>query len=212
MNRLKIILAAIPLVVGLSGAADAALSDSDTTGDRQEAPRTIDSLLHRYSGLTPGDHDSRDGDDRNVPPSRQLSGFTEASSPMSSYYMVQGGDHASSLPEHRSSGVVSGDASAPTARSHTAHSPSESLGAVAGGISPTGASGSSRNDAAEVIRTHDVPGPGTPYTPPGEPYIPPVVPPIIPANPVPLPAAIVLIGSGLAALAPLRKRPQKNLV
>jgi len=197
MNRIKIIIAAIPLAVSLSGPAAAALVDPSGAGDLNGARINMDSLLNQFSGLTPGDNSSTGTDNLNVLPSRQLSSFTSAGTPMSSYYTVLGGERTFSAQSNSAtgrlagSGADTGNAAAPAARTSAVHLPQESLGAVAAGISP-----SSSGQAYRAALTPQVIG---------GPLIPTVEP-----TPVPLPAALVLLGSGLAALAPLRKRKLSN--
>lgn len=191
MNRIKIIIAAIPMAVGLSGPAAAALVDPSGAGDLSGARISIDSLLNQFSGLTPGNNSSTGADNLNVLPSRQLSSFTSAGTPMSSYYTILGGERTFSAQSNSAtgrlagSGADTGNAAAPAARTLTVHPPQESLGAVAAGVSP-----SSSGQAYRAALTPQVTGE--------------------PPTPVPLPAALVLLGSGLAALAPLRKRKLFN--
>lgn len=197
MNRIKIIIAVIPLAVSLSGPAAAALVDPSGAGDMNGFRIGIDSLLNQFSGLTPGDNSSTGSGNLNVLPSRQLSSFTSAGAPMSSYYTVLGGERTFSAQSNSAadmlggSGADTGNAAAPAARTSAVHLPQESLGVVAAGISP-----SSSGQAYRAALTPQVIM---------EPPIPPVE-----ATPVPLPAAVVLLGSGLAALTPLRKRKLFN--
>ncbi len=202
-NTVKGILTAIPLVVALSGPAMAALGESMGNGVQNGTPVAIDSLLNRYSGVTPGQHGASETEDRLVPLSQQFSAFTNAGATMSSEYTAQGserivsasgnGTFEDSLASGRGISVNSEAASTSASLAVIARigSGSDSPGGVAGAITPSSTSGGSGNQTAEALPA-DITLTTT----------------IIPDNatPVPLPAAIVLFGSGLAALAPLRKR------
>lgn len=196
-NTTKVILAAIPLVVGLSGPAAAALTESADTEVQNVSPLTIDSLLNRFAGLTPGELDASDVKERIISPSKQLSTFTYAMTTMSSYYTNHGSERIVSGPRVFANdlfamgrGMGTRDAAAPAGLfSGLHHIAPESLGEIAAGITPS-SSGSSYQPTNNTV----------------------IGPTTVDPTPVPIPAAIVLLGSGLAALLPLRKRSQKTLI
>jgi hypothetical protein len=185
----KSMLAAVPLVVGLSSSpAMAALSDLADTATSNENHLTIETLLDRYAGVTPGEYNLSGDEHESVLPSQQHSSFSRSNGPMSSYYTELGSESPVSVRESQGK-AADGDARGPSDLSHVVHTSEGSLGSVASGISPS-SGGSS--------------GGGTTHT---DGAIPPVNPPIVdPPVVVPVPAAVVLLGSGLAALAPLRRR------
>lgn len=204
MNKItKSILTAIPLLVALSGPAIAAFSESMENGAQNGTPVAIDSLLNRYSGVTPGQHRTSETEDRLVPLSQQFSAFTKAGATMSSDYTVLGSERivsasGGSVEDSFASGRgISGNFEAAKTSPGLAAiarigSGSYLPGGAAGSISPSASSGGSGYQTAEVLPAGNATFTTT----------------IIPdaATPVPLPAAVVLLGSGLAALATLRKR------
>lgn len=215
-NTIKGILAAIPLVVGLSGPATAALSESADTPAQNGSPVAIVSLLNHFSGLTPGDHDALEAEDRTISHSQKISAFTSAGAPMSSYYTGQGSENIVSGFGSSYSGGRGGsgeaEAAPPSAGlTSVIHLSQESLGSVAAGISPSSAgtsnqaAGNPANDGNATYTTTIIPGTDSNVS---------ITTTIIPADatPVPLPAAVVLLGSGLAALASLRKRSRKTIL
>ena len=233
MNKTtKSILAAIPLVVGLSGPATAALSETTDAGTKNETSVAIENLLNHFSGLIPGDHDAA----RTMSHSRQISAFTGAAAPMSSYYTGQGSEQivsgtGSSVNEPYSGGrwgSGGADAGPPSAGlTSVVQLAPESLGAVAADISSYTSDGTPANQAAGTqpingngsLTTTIIPGTNgngslTTTIIPGTNGNGSLTTTIIPADstPVPLPAAVVLFGSGLAALAPLRKRTRTTLL
>lgn len=202
-NSTKGILTAIPLVVGLAGSAAAAMSDS-AMNDQPVTSGAIDSLLNQYSGLVPGEHGGTTAPvSAQISQSQQLSNFTGSGAAMSGSYGGSGSERIVSGPgspvnesfEHggrdrqNSSSEI---AAPPLVASLTAvtRTQPDSLSAVASGISPSSASSQGQSVIA----------------PSGD--IPPTVAP--PTEPIatPIPAAAILLGSGLAALAPLRKRKE----
>jgi len=218
-NATKGLLAAIPLVVGLSGPATASLSESTDAGTTNGSPLVIDSLLNYFSGLTPGDHDTAESENRTKFHGRHISAFTSAVAPMSSYYTGQGSDKivsgsGSSVNEPFSSGREgSGDTEAAppsSGLSSVIHAEPESLGAIAAEISSSTSDASPANKSAGAQPNNDGNGTFTTTIVPGNNGNVTYTTTIIPADPapVPLPAAVVLLGSGLAALAPLRKKKQ----
>jgi hypothetical protein len=210
----KGILATIPLVMGLAGSASAAMTDTVATEDVAESKNTagtIDSLLNQYTGLTPGDAGNQGPATQSVPPSQQYSSFSGAAGSMSSYFSAMGvdktapnqpapsGDFIASGSTISSNNADSGSgAAAPAVNAITAvHSSQDSLvGAVANGTAPTTASS---NNSGPIFTADTTPQ--TPVAPPQE----------TPVVPTPIPPAAALIGSGLTALAALRKRNQGTI-
>jgi hypothetical protein len=186
----KSILASIPLVVGLAGPAAAALGDAADTSGSNGTEVSIDSLLNQYSGLMPGDRDL-DAISQEVLPSQKLTAFTHAATSMNMGYTNQGGDRTS---PNQPSGSVHDAAAAPSVATITAaHAAQDTLvGAVASSIAGTSSNSASIGATAEI--------------PAG-----PVTDPIPDTIPTPIPPAAALIGSGLTALAALRKRDKVSL-
>lgn len=202
-NSIKSILMALPMVAILTGPAMAAFGESMDNGARNGSPVAIDSLLNRYSGVTPGQHGTSESDEQLVPLSQQFSAFNNAGATMSSDYTAQGSeriisDSGGSVEDSFASGRgVSANSEAATTSAGLAvvvrtGSGYDSLGAVAGGITPSSSAGGSRYQPSEILPADNVVFTTT------------IIPDV--ATPVPLPAAVVMFGSGLAALATLRKR------
>jgi hypothetical protein len=204
-NSAKNILTAIPLVVGLAGSASAAMSDA-AVNDQPVASGAIDSLLDQYSGLLPGEHGSNNPVSAQISQSQQLSNFTGSGAAMSGSYNGSGSERIVSGPgsqvnesfEHggrdrqNSATEIS---SPPMVAAFTAVSRTQpdSLSAVSTGIAPS-STGSSPQSV--IVPAGELP---TTFTPPAEPIA------------TPIPAAAILLGSGLAALAPLRRRKENEL-
>lgn len=220
-NKMKGVMAVIPLVMALTGPASAALSDQDTNSAVDNSGRHGDvagDLLNRYAGLAPGDPDLINPDIQTITLSRQISAFTGADGPMSMYYTVLGGN-SSGTPSYATGQIALGagrsdsDAAAPAVAAITsAHYAHDSLvGAVAGAMAPTSSSGGS--SASPTLQTSgDTTNSGTFTTT--------IIPvgtgtfttTITPVTPAPILPAAALFGSGLAALATLRKRNRDALL
>lgn len=220
-NKMKGMMTAIPLVMALAGPASAALSDQDTNSAVDNSGRHGDiagDLLNRYAGLAPGDPDLISPDIQTITLSRQISAFTGSDGPMSMYYTVLGGD-SSGTPSYASGqNTLSAsrsdfDAAAPAVATITsAHYAHDSLvSAVAGAMAPTSSSGGSsasptlhasgNTAGTDTFTTTIIPvGTGTFTTT------------ITPVTPAPILPAATLFGSGLAALAALRKRNRDALL
>jgi len=220
-NTMKGMMTAIPLVMALAGPASAALSDQDSNSAVDNSGHHGDvagDLLNRYAGLAPGDPDLINPETRTMPLSRQISTFTGSDGPMSMYYTVLGGD-SSGAPSYAtgqitlSTGRSDSDAAAPAVATITlARYVHDSLvSAVAGAMAPTSSSGGSSasptlqgsGDTANsgTFTTTIIPvGTGTFTTT------------ITPVTPAPILPAATLFGSGLAALATLRKRHRDALL
>ena len=197
-NSTKGILTAIPLVVGLAGNASAAMSDA-AMNDQPAAAGAIDTLLNQYSGLTPGEHGGNSPVSAQIPQSQQLSSFTGSGAAMSGSYDGAGSERIVSGPGAPvNESFERGGRNAQSSSQQTASPPMvaaftavartqpDSLSAVASGIAPS-SPGSPVQSA--IVTTGDVPPPADPIA-------------------TPIPAAAVLLGSGLAALAPLRRRKE----
>ena len=199
----KGILAAIPLVVGLSGQASAGMSDTADAASMNESSAAIDAALNSFSGTIVGERGSSESDSQNLPSSQRDSSFTSAGSAMGKYLGSGGSERVVSGPgspvnesyERRSS--VAGNASnEPASVTRTAdlttvvRTQGETLAAVATGITPSSSSVSSapspQGNAANVKQE-----------------------PVVVTTPIP--AAALLLGSGLVAVAPLRRRKKDAL-
>lgn len=207
MNKsTKSILATIPLVMGLAGPASAVMADSSPANSAEVSSGAIDSLLNQYSGLTPGDPGNQNPTTQTVPPNQQLSSFTGAAGSMSSYFTPLGVDKTSANQLSRAVDYIASNsttgnsgsetgaaASAPAmAAITTAHATQDSLvGAVASGSAPTT---SSANTPPPIKVAGETPLVDVPLVPEPAPLS------------TPIPPAAVLISSGLAALATLKKR------
>ena len=207
MNKCtKSILATIPLVMGLAGPASAVMADSSPTDSTGVTSGAIDSLLNQYSGLTPGDPGNQNPTTQTVPPNQQLSSFTGAAGSMSAYFTPLGVDSTSPNQPARAidyiasnsiagnSGSDSGAAAAAPAIAAitAAHATQDSLvGAVASSSSPTTSSANTPPSIKVAAETHLVAVP--------------LVPEPLPL-PTPIPPTAMLIASGLAALATIKKR------
>jgi hypothetical protein len=207
----KGILAAIPLVVGLAGPAAAEMSDSSATNGGGSG--AIDSLLNQYTGLTPGVNGGGDPTTQAVSAGQRYSAFTGSAGAMASYFttlgvdltspneplVTQGGSVGSSL----SSTTAGSGADVSSSGSFAAAAPAIAAGTLAHAVqvpqvgdvatsiasASSGGSGSaSFNPAAETVLTSEQP-----------------------LTPAPIPPAAMLLGSGLAALASLRKRNRTAL-
>jgi hypothetical protein len=210
----KGILTAIPLVMGLAGPAAATLSDS-SAGDGVGGPENvIDSAFNQFAGL-PGDAETQ-----NPSHSQLLSTFTPANGIMASYFTNKGVDRTSPnqplVPEAvvslgSSSGSNSGSAGngsdpgvavgAPAVAAITVarYAPDTLVNAVAsaGALAPSSPSDpgqitvSDTTSQTQVSTSTQTPG-STPVS-------------------TPIPPAAALLGSGLTALAALRKRNRDTL-
>lgn len=203
----KGMLATIPLIIGLAGPAAAALAESADTGGSNGTEISIDSLLNQYSGLMPGDQDMA-AVLQEILPSQKLTTFTRAASSMNTGYTNQGVDRTSPNQPSRSIDYIVSNSTAGNNGSErdaavaapavaaitSAHATQDSLvGAVASSIAPS-SSGGINPDSISVAGD--------------APLVPVPVPEPIPT---PIPPAAALIGSGLTALAALRKRNQVTL-
>jgi hypothetical protein len=202
--------------MGLAGSPATALAEPAATGGAESsgvAAGGIDSLLNQYSGLTPGDSGGADPTTQSVSTNQQFSTFTGSAGAMVAYYTTLGVDRTSpndpmvpagtigstsnsnSVIAGSGSDLLAGSASAaPSVAALTvAHAAPDSLvGAVAAGNIPMSSRGSMSAPVSQASEQ--------------------LPPPPPPPTPAPLPAAVVLLGSGLAALVPLRKRTRKDLV
>ncbi len=221
-SHTKSILLISTLLVGLAGPAAAALSDAESGGGPVSAGETterINTLLNQYAGFIPGDADFRNPDPLYLSKSQQLSTFTRAKGPMTTYYTVTGGDRTATNQSGGFSGSGS-DAAAPAVNSITVahYAPDTLVGAVASGMAPTSSSGSGysvQHGAAQQkpnqIQTTIVSLPTQISTtivplPQGQTHFTTTITPI----PTPIPPAAALLGPGLGALGLLRMRRRSS--
>jgi hypothetical protein len=204
----KGILAAISLFVGLAGPAAAEMSDSSATDGGGSG--AIDSLLKQYVGLTPGNSGGADPTTQAVSAGQRYSAFTGSAGAMTSYFTTLGVDLTSPneplVPQGGSVGSSS-DSGSTAAGSGADLSSSGSFAAaapaIAAGTLAHAVQVSQVGDVATSIASAASGGSGSASFTPAAVMVTTSEQPLTPA---PIPPAAMLLASGLAALASLRKR------
>lgn len=199
---LKNIVMTVPVVLALTGPAMASISDSGVDFGPGETPAVIDSLLNRYAGLAPG----ASGPVADLPAVQtwnNVSAFTVAVAPMSSYFTVMGSDRGVRLEsaEHYYSDMNAEAAAPEIARITLTHHVTESVTSASGdSLTPTSSGSSSSSQQIASAKTTIGIDSGTGTIIDGT------------TTPTPIPPAGFLFGSALAFLAPLGRRLRSSLV